>query len=534
MKSKSLVPLWAALALVTYACEPVGSMDYPEVSEAYTVSHEMIVLGDQLEDPYSFTNITKAVQSLYGTKAERLDISPTNIYVRFLPKEESEFETLRLMGVELIDHPFDYEVLVDGDYYRDPSIAEDEITWQYAVVPADFKLPDGIRYEILDECYIPQSGAVTRAGDVDFDWDRIEREAFRLTGNEGMLEEDVATRAGESSSSAGPCGTITIVDPDRGDGMPMGVAGVKVSANVFVKFASAYTDEEGAYQFKKRFSGTPRYRIIFQNKKGFGIGLNLLLVQGSVSTLGKNPSTGVDYNITASSDRKLFCRAVVNNAAYDYYRMCEQEDCNVPAPPKNLRIWLFQRLSCSSAPMLRQGTILDKGLFSKYLGEYRKLISMFLPDITVGLSGADTYAGIYSRAIHELAHSSHFMQVGLDWWDRYIMYILESFLLSGGTTYGAGTENGSGYCEVGEMWGYYMQNQLYMTRYSLSSTSMGMSYWFCPQIFLYMDERGLGYNKIIKALNSQVKDIDDLKSQLYSLYPEQKSMIQQAFERYNK
>lgn len=529
MRTKHLI-LALGILPFAWACEKGGELPPPETVEAYAVAHEEIVLGEQLEDPYSVENITKAIANLYGTRAGRYEVTASDLYVRFLPANEEEFEALRRMGVELIDHPFDYRIVVDGDYYHDPDIPEGEITWQYAVVKPDFAFPEGIRHELLDECYIPEAGRVTRAGDLCLDWDEIEREAYRVTGNGDMLED--GTRAG--ADKKGPSGCITITDPDFGDGSPIGVAGVKVSANRFVKFASAYTDKDGYYQMDKTFSSSPRYRIIFQNKTGFGIGMNLLLVQGSVSTLGKNPSSGVDVNIDSTSNRKLFCRAVVNNAVYDYFALCREDGCNLAAPPSNLRLWLFQNMSTSATPMLRQGALSDLNLIKKYLGDYGSIIRKFLPDITLGLKGAGSYQEIYSRTVHELAHASHFMHAGKSWWCDFIVNELTSFLSSDGTFYGVGTESGHGYCEVGEMWGYYMENEQMMSRYNLATASKGLSYWFCPQIFMYMSERGVGYNKICRALGPEVKDVAALKSKLLSLYPEQKSMIIQAFERYGK
>ena len=85
------------------------------------------------------------------------------------------------LGLELSDHPFDYQIVREGDYYHDPAIADEKITWQYAVAGKDVEFPEDIRCEILDRCYIPESDA-TRAPDID--WDAVERESFRLTGNE--------------------------------------------------------------------------------------------------------------------------------------------------------------------------------------------------------------------------------------------------------------------------------------------------------------------------------------------------------------
>ena len=58
-----------------------------------------------------------------------------------LQKSVEDYISLQDLGAELFDHPLDREILVDGDYYHDPSIPEDEMTWQYAVVPAGFPFP---------------------------------------------------------------------------------------------------------------------------------------------------------------------------------------------------------------------------------------------------------------------------------------------------------------------------------------------------------------------------------------------------------
>ncbi len=116
------------------------------------ISHGMIVLGDRLENPYVTENVRKAFASLYPTKSSDL-VRTTNLYVRFLPKDNDEYQLLKKMGVDMLDHPVDYEIVEEGDYYQDPSLGDGAITWQYAVVPIDFKFPD-VRHEILDECFI--------------------------------------------------------------------------------------------------------------------------------------------------------------------------------------------------------------------------------------------------------------------------------------------------------------------------------------------------------------------------------------------
>jgi hypothetical protein len=523
MKQK-IVVLLASLAMMACSEDGTGSKADFEVPGSSEVSHEMIVLGEKMKDPYSLENVEDAVKSLYPTKADRIDIVATDLYVRFLPKDEKEYDSLVSMGLELMDHPMDYKIVKEGDYYQDPEISEDKITWQYAVVRKDFVFPKDIEYEILDQCYLSENDAATRSDGID--WTAVERESYRLTGNEALLLP--ATKAGTC-----PSGRITIVDDDANGGKAFGVAGVKVMCNAFVKFSSDYTDRDGYYEIGKSYSSNVRYRLVFQNEKKFTIGFNKILVKASTSTLGKSSADGVSVEVTKDSERKLFSRCVVNNAAYEYYNRCSEDDLDLCLPPANTRFWLFQKLDVSSAVMLQHGAILDNSLISDFLGPYKELVKMFVPDITLGLDGKDDYSSIYRATCHELAHASHFSQVKTDYWDNYIAYIMTSYVTSGGMTYGNGSEPNSGYCEIGEMWAYFMESIMYKDRYGGSAPSFGNSFWFYPQIFRYMNERGMSCSQILKALVGQVHSREMLQDKLCELYPDDKSMIEQVFNRYN-
>ena len=185
------------LLAAIYACSKdvavaPGNKDIGQ-HEGETLSHGMIVLGDRLENPYKTENIRDAYVSLYPTKS-RDEIETTHLYVRFLPENDAEFELLTESGLDLVDYPLDYEIVVDGDYYHDPSVGEDNITWQYAVVPSDYEFPE-VRYEIIDECFITEYEPVSRAAD-GIDWEEVEREAYRLSGNGDMLADETDTKAG--------------------------------------------------------------------------------------------------------------------------------------------------------------------------------------------------------------------------------------------------------------------------------------------------------------------------------------------------
>lgn len=521
-----IVILLMSLALMSCSKEDVHSERGIDYSYGKDLTHEMIVLGERLENPYKTENMRKALKSLYPTKADRVDLRTTNLYVRFLPADEQEYDALTAAGVLLLDHPLDYDILVDGDWYHDPQVPDGNITWQYAVVPEDFDFPD-IRHEVIDECYIAEHDSGTRAGQ-GIDWAAVEREAYILTGNADRISQ-IPTKA---SAKVIPSGRITIVDEHANGGKPFGVAGVRVSCNSFVKFDHAYTDRDGYYTMSKEYSSDLRYRLVFKNEKGFSIGFNLVLLPASVSTLGKSGPEGIDMTITKEHDDKLFRRCVVNNAAYDYFSRCSSDDLGISQPPADLRIWLFHNLSASSAVMIHHGAVLESDLVRSYLGKFSELVQLFAPDITLGLEGKDEYRRIYSNACHELAHASHFAQVGTGFWNEYIRYIITSFVKTGGRTYGDGLSAGAGYCEIGEMWGYYLESRIYKDRYGGSFPTFGTSYWFSPQIFRYLDERGVTPSDIFAVLDSSVVSKSSLKDALMLAYPAKRDVIEQVFNRY--
>ena len=524
MRGKKIV-LFLTLSLMSCSKEgmaPGHGIDY-EYGKGLT--HDRIVLGNRLENPYKTENITKALASLYPTKAGRVEVEPTDLYVRFLPADKSECDLLESLGLELVDHPLDYAIAVDGDWYHDPEVPDGNVTWQYAVVPVGFEFPD-IQYEIIDECYIVRESSQTKSDGID--WEAVEREAYVITGNEEYLE-DIQTKA---SSKVSPSGRITIVDEHAYGEKPFGVAGVRVSCNSFVKFDKAYTDRDGYYRMSKKFSSKLRYRLVFQNEKGFAIGVNLILVPASVSTLGKAGPEGVNITVTKNSDTKLFRRCVVNNAAYEYYSRCGSDDMNISLPPSDLRLWIFKGMEVSSAIMLHHGSILSNAHIDKFLGDYASLIKFILPDITVGTSGRNDYRSIYSAVCHELAHASHFSRVGTGYWNDYIWYIMESFVKTGGMTYGDGKGDKAGFCEVGESWAYFLESRMFKDRYGGVFPTFGTSYWFYPQIFRYLNERGFTVAQIFSVLDGKVTDRPALKTSLMKSFPLRKTVVEQVFSRY--
>jgi hypothetical protein len=73
---------------------------------------------------------------------------------------------------------------------------------------------------------------------------------------------------------------------------------------------------------------------------------------------------------------------------------------------------------------------------------------------------------------------------------------------------------------------------MYKERYGGSVPTYGSSYWFYPQIFRYLDERGLGKSDIFSVFDENVVTKSDLKAALIRSFPHKSAVIEQAFGRY--
>ena len=85
---------------------------------------------------------------------------------------------------------------------------------------------------------------------------------------------------------------------------------------------------------------------------------------------------------------------------------------------------------------------------------------------------------------------------------------------------------------MSEMWAYYLQSKLYKQRYGGTFPAVGTNWWFYPQIFRFMDERGLEQSDIFSVLTEDVDTRLALKNALLLRFPGDREMIDQVFSRY--
>ena len=510
------------LTLLTSACaekisSPSEHVDYGSEREDYVTRLDdgMMVLGEKLNNPYSLSNMQAAYDELCKTKSlssEKLEA--TDLYVRFLPKDSTDIAFLQNLDLEFFDFPLDYEIEEYGNYYHDPSVPEGEITWQYTKVKPDFVFPD-IQYEIIDECYIPEEDEeLTKSsicgGDFAEELEMLAIKMADLPAEYSVSEDYIETKAKVKKY---PSGSVLIYKEDN-DTIP--AKGVKIRCHYFLKWDSDFTDDEGNYNISKKFSCNPTYAIILDNVKGFKVWGNWGFLAAANHNVGRQNKSG--YNFEIYNNSQAWKWLVINNAAYDYYKMCERD--GIKKPPTNLKIWCWGNASVSSAPMLHHLVGLNATLFAVpfatmlYAGPVGvefSFLSWFvlaaLPDVTIGTKGKD-YKDIYTVVWHELSHASHFSQAGEGLWGRYVNYIVTH----GG--YGDGTAEAKGkeICELGESWAYAHERYCSYLKFGDHDNS-GQSQWFAPSInslYYMFSNKILSPSDVYKSLTSKMNSVNDL------------------------
>lgn len=472
----------------------------------------MIVLGERSVDPYSLDNMQEALDMLLEEGGlDHFELEPTDYYVRFLPADIMELSLLNESGLILFDYPLDYDILVDGNFYHDPSIPEDKITWQYTVIKpsmikgsidnkkvyyaekegkfleAPIVLKDGtvLMAEVIHPCYIPSnnnSGA--KAGGLPIDTDKLMYYAWMF---------DYSWKNLADGGGHGPCclprGYVCVED-DFGGSVP--VPGVRVVIQQKTKIAETYTDENGYYKTDGRVSfdetalSQPKRRVEFDNRKGFQImGCNELSLLDAKSgeaykyNFGRSEITEEQKHIFYKSDYKSWLCAATSAVAYNYYKDCGND--GICAPPNSLKIWTSDDYPLgNAAPMLghlTRSSILEIcSLVKEYDRELASRINKwYLPYTTIWciadyaensihtwnfpdifISNIDSFYNVKRYVFHELTHASHFAKSGYkgrDLWFEYVKHIIESYALVG-KEYGDGlnADAGQNICELGEAW----------------------------------------------------------------------------------
>lgn len=234
-----------------------------------TEPEEKIVLGKQLENPYTIENMGLAYNNIVSNSTARINsgtspVRVTHYYVRFLPKDWDEYTVLKSDTLlKLYQIPLDYEIATFGNTYQDPTIPEGNPTWQYASIEKDHQFNTSIKHEILEELYIPELDSTTisntnlRISGKSFA-DALVTEAMILTKN---YADTVTLNLANARVAFNPSGYVAVFDTRLGKLIPL--VGVKMRARRWFDVREAYTDVNGWYQ-TSGFKNPANYSLIFE------------------------------------------------------------------------------------------------------------------------------------------------------------------------------------------------------------------------------------------------------------------------------
>lgn len=373
-----------------------------------------VVLGTQLANPYTVSNMQQAVNTLYGGN---YPISATHLYVRFKPASTEQFITLEdAEDLELQDYPMDYEVVQDGDYYQDPNLGSEDFAWLYTVVPAGYNFPAGIQKEIIESLYIPEDNLVleemaeSMAGGGQYR-SSVNGKSITITRTDTTVQnfdfdpqpcgcdpyaiECVPTPGCESGGGGGgrndphiPRGTITVQDQRTcNTGVPITNVPVRQARLVckrWFKIERTYTNDNGQFVSGKKFNNRVKINLKTKNQfasvrkiRGIRLWQILFPVKKRIGVFDYGDMTGINYlfekpNPTSAHDKELpYWVAVTTHNSVLEYRQYATE-FGVGQPPANLKVlitnWGFQR-AAGAAPMWNKCSSLsnDFSSFKEYI-----------------------------------------------------------------------------------------------------------------------------------------------------------------------
>jgi hypothetical protein len=167
MNYKSLLTILASSLIIISGCRKTDRVqNEPQAEQLNDVTYTKI--GDPQANPFSFKNVQKAIELVKkkrsvqqnlvdpcdGTGGGGGQIYPTHTYVRFAPQNVDQLTALESAGMELYDVPLHYDIAEEGDWYQDPSLPTDAITYQYTLVPYGYPMPASIPYSVLDQLFL--------------------------------------------------------------------------------------------------------------------------------------------------------------------------------------------------------------------------------------------------------------------------------------------------------------------------------------------------------------------------------------------
>lgn len=210
-----------------------------------------IILGETISNPYTLDTVRKAFTKIFPNGYGQMGPSgfvATDLYIRFLPANDEEYQLLENSGIILTTLPMDRKITQSGSSYFDPSLNPDvnEYTWQYTIIPVTKTIPN-VRHEILKQlCNIEPTtdGQQGPGGLTNAVLASIEAKAYQMSGQ--TPPPPISGNPGsEGPPKWQPEGKIEVWDDKVND--YVGAKGAEVVCKGFCYITRGVTDSYGKY-----------------------------------------------------------------------------------------------------------------------------------------------------------------------------------------------------------------------------------------------------------------------------------------------
>ncbi len=302
-----------------------------------------------------------------------------------------------------------------------------------------------------------------------------------------------------------PGGCVSVEDTQLSTpGDPLTFEGVRrvkvIIKDTWFKEDETWTDDNGCWQIEKEYRGSAWMWIKFINNRcrmraGASIPNNVGLrwiyawvvtVKDYVGVIsGPNfNNIQVSYNMWAqqgSQAHRYWGASTVNNCVHEFTDYAVADNINTPPPLLDISLTPSDRdgyaiMSTQFTISVAVGTILT-GLASP-LGPAAPIIGaigfaatwVVLPDVNIGINFQNSDQ-LKLLAYHEIAHASHFTQVGGNYWEQ---LVLQTAFAGGHGT--ANTTTATGLIEICESWAEYLAHDYANRTYRVSSFPLNPTY----------------------------------------------------------
>ncbi len=205
-----------------------------------------------------------------------------------MPQNLDQMVTLETSGYNLWDYPLDQEITTLGDYYHDPAVGPDGITYFYTLIPAQYPISINVPYEVISdvflfneddgdirdeedpwepeepcyptrpgECAAEKKGKINNTIEATNMLDQIGVDRLELYNKAMEISENIdeivplEERIGTSARIQSVSGTIKVWDNSINAEVPVRDALVK--ARRWFKLDQAYTSQRGTFTMQKQY-----------------------------------------------------------------------------------------------------------------------------------------------------------------------------------------------------------------------------------------------------------------------------------------